>query len=336
MAGRNDVIDISKWNTNINYDLAAQNLGLVIARVQYGSNKIDELYNKHITEFEKRGIPHAAYAYGCYVSVADAIVEAKDFLARVNPKAKFLVLDVEDDTLASCGGTNLRAASQAFIDTCKAAGWRVGLYVAHHMYGSYGLQNLKADFVWLPRYSTTPPSYYCDLWQYADGATGGTYEGIGACDRNRFMNGRTLQWLLGENTPVSEPDGIGVATSIYADGYGINLYERPSDPIYAGSLSVKMPYKVFKGYWGGGDKDMICLGGEKQWAYNRHFAIDWYKVRSKYPIGWGINYYNAPNGSYLGDIDGSETYNAHNRQDGYVDIGGNRWIKEEHVLITAK
>ena len=55
-------------------------------------------------------------------------------MARADKEAKFLVLDVEDDTLASCGAANLAKASQAFIDTCRATGWKVGLYVSHHVY----------------------------------------------------------------------------------------------------------------------------------------------------------------------------------------------------------
>lgn len=140
------IVDISKWNDNINWTVAAKNLDLAICRVQYGSLKRDKLYNQHVQKLEAYGVPHAAYAYGCYVSVNDAIVEAKDFMARVSPNARFLVLDVEDDTLASCGPSKLAAASQAFIDTCKAAGWKVGLYVSHHMYEKYGLSNVKADF----------------------------------------------------------------------------------------------------------------------------------------------------------------------------------------------
>lgn len=128
------IIDISKWNENINWDVATPNIALAICRVQYGSNKADHLYKQHVENLEERGIPHAAYAYGCYVSVEDAIVEAKDFMDRVSPNAKFLVLDVEDDTLSSCGGTNLARASQAFIDTCKAAGWKVGFYLCISSY----------------------------------------------------------------------------------------------------------------------------------------------------------------------------------------------------------
>ncbi|SCM88405.1 GH25 family lysozyme [Bacillus mycoides] len=195
------VVDISKWNDRMNWSVAAPQIELAICRVQYGSNLVDHLYNEHVANLEKYGIPHAAYAYGCYVSVADAIVEAKDFLARVNPNAKFLVLDVEDDTLASMKDkSKLAEASQAFIDTCKAAGWKIGLYVAHHMYGDYNLQSVQADFIWLPRYGTNngqpqvKPAYSCDMWQYTDN---GYIEGVGKCDLNYLIGNKSLEWFTG-------------------------------------------------------------------------------------------------------------------------------------------
>ncbi|MCC1486762.1 N-acetylmuramoyl-L-alanine amidase [Bacillus tropicus] len=197
------LVDLSKWNDNINWPVAAPQIEFAICRVQYGSNLVDHLYNEHVTKLEEYGIPHAAYAYGCFVSVADAIVEAKDFLARVNPNAKFLVLDVEDDTVKSMkskGNLNdLAKASQAFIDTCKAAGWKVGLYVAHHMYGDYNLQSVQADFIWLPRYGTNDgkpqkkPSYPCDIWQYTDN---GHIDGIGKVDINLLEGDKTLGWYI--------------------------------------------------------------------------------------------------------------------------------------------
>ncbi|PEZ94201.1 N-acetylmuramoyl-L-alanine amidase [Bacillus cereus] len=199
------IVDISKWNDKINWGVAAPQIEFAICRVQYGSNLVDHLYNNHVAKLEQYGIPHAAYAYGCYVSVADAIVEAKNFLARVNPNAKFLVLDVEDDTVKSMkskGNLNdLAKASQAFIDTCKAAGWKVGFYVAHHMYGDYNLQSVQADFVWLPRYGTNDgrpqkkPSYPCDIWQYTDN---GYIDGIGKVDINLLQGDKTLNWFTGE------------------------------------------------------------------------------------------------------------------------------------------
>ncbi|MGG0235206.1 GH25 family lysozyme [Bacillus tropicus] len=231
------IVDISKWNDKINWPGAAPQIEFAICRVQYGSNLVDHLYNNYVTNLERYGIPHAAYVYGCFVSVADAIVEAKDFLARVNPNAKFLVLDVEDNTVKSMeskGNLNdVAKASQTFIDTFKAAGWKVGFYVAHHMYGDYNLQSVQAVFIWLPRYGTNDgkpqkkPSYPCDIWQYTDK---GHIAGIGKVDINLLQGDKTLDWYInhvqeiqapkqniiqsGAFSPYETPDVMGALTSL--------------------------------------------------------------------------------------------------------------------------
>lgn len=132
------IVDISRWNDKINWEIVTSQLQLAICRVQYGSNKKDELYNEHVNNLEKLKVPHAAYAYGCFVSISDAIVEANDLLKRVNANARFLVLDIEEDTVTSMNSkgnlNDLAEASQVFIDTCKAAGWKVGIYISHHIY----------------------------------------------------------------------------------------------------------------------------------------------------------------------------------------------------------
>jgi len=193
------IVDISKWNGDINWAVAAPQLDLAICRVQYGSNKVDEWYKRYVSKLEEYGIPHAAYAYGCYISVNDAIKEADDFMARTSQNAKFLVLDVEDDTLQSCGANNLATASQAFIDRCKSKGWKVGLYLSHHMYENYGLSGLNADFLWIPRYGGNKPKYACDIWQYTET---GHVPGIGKCDLNYLVGNKDLNWFIGY--PVQE------------------------------------------------------------------------------------------------------------------------------------
>lgn len=194
------IIDISYHNGNIDWSTAHKNIDLAIIRVQYGSNKIDDKYKEYVTACKAYGIPFGHYAYGCYVSVDDAIVEAKDFLSRIDKDAKFLVLDVEDDTVDSMKSTgNLRdlaKASQAFINVCKDAGYKVGLYVSHHLYDSYNLSKIDADFLWIPRYGKRP-AYSCDLWQYADGETGGWLDGIGKCDLNYLNGDKSLEWFVG-------------------------------------------------------------------------------------------------------------------------------------------
>ncbi|EOP36303.1 hypothetical protein IKI_04400 [Bacillus toyonensis] len=270
------IVDISKWNDKINWPEAAPQIELAICRVQYGSNLVDHLYNEHVTKLESYGIPHAAYAYGCFVSVADAIVEAKDFLARVNPNAKFLVLDVEDDTVKSMkskGNLNdLAKASQAFIDTCKAAGWKVGFYVAHHMYGDYNLQSVQADFVWLPRYGTndgTPqkkPSYPCDIWQYTDN---GYIDGIGKVDINLLQGDKALGWYInhvqelqatkqniiqsGAFSPYEVQDAMQALTSVKMTA---NFFLKPdgltyfvTEPTSDAQLNAMKEYLDRKDWW---------------------------------------------------------------------------------------
>lgn len=333
------IIDISYHNGNPKWDVLAPQLDLAICRVQYGSNKKDVKYNEYVAALESHGIPHAAYAYGCYVSVNDAIKEADDFMARTSPNAKFLVLDVEDDTLDSCGPDNLAAASQAFIDRCKSRGWKVGLYLSHHMYSKYGLNRVKADFLWIPRYGGTKPAYPCDIWQYADGETGGWLDGIGKVDLNYLNGDKSLSWFIGNDNQVSgdgsvKAEGIGTATSKYPDGYGVNLYENPANPQFTGRITDRTPYLILQKYWSENpEEEMINLGSDKQWAYNKHFDVQWFHAYTKYWPGYQIRCFDGPNGNDVGHVDGSQPYQLYNRQGGYIDIGGNRWIKEEHVII---
>jgi GH25 family lysozyme M1 (1,4-beta-N-acetylmuramidase) len=202
------IVDISHHqpSSKINWVKAAEEVALMIIRVQYGSTTLDKEYKKHVENCKKHGIPFAHYAYGCFVSVQDAKVEARDFLKRMDKDAKFLVLDTENDTIQACGTKNVAAASQAFIDVCKAAGYKVGFYVSHHLYKLHGLSRVKADFVWIPRYGTnngkpgTKPDFKCDIWQYTDKGRVSWYNGF--LDLNKLNGDKSLEWFIGAKKPV--------------------------------------------------------------------------------------------------------------------------------------
>lgn len=133
---------------------------------------------------------------------------------------------------------------------------------------------------------------------------------------------------------TQQPNGIGIAVSKYPDGYGINLYETPMTPQFTGALTQKIPYLILTGYWGGGEQDMICLGNDKQWAYLKHFNVKWFYATSKYPAGYGVNYYEEPECmNYKGNIDGSTSFRVWGRVGNAIDIGQNSWIPEKHVII---
>ncbi|MDA2491547.1 peptidoglycan recognition protein family protein [Bacillus cereus] len=137
-----------------------------------------------------------------------------------------------------------------------------------------------------------------------------------------------------DNNKPLQPKGLGIATSKYPEGWGINLYSGPGkDAWFTGHvINTKMPYLIIDAAWYGGNENMLCLGWEA-WAKEEHFEVQWFHAYSKYPAGYGINTYDGPNGNYKGNVDGSYPYGIFARKDGYIDIGQNTWVKEEHFNI---
>lgn len=207
------IIDVSKFQAKPDYSKLKGKVDLVIIRVQYGSSVVDSMKDYNIQQCKKYGIPFGLYAYGCFTSVADAKVEANDFLKRGDNDAKFWVLDTEDDTISACGTKNVAKASQAFIDVLKNAGKKTGFYVANHRIGSFGLSGVKADFRWIPRYSGTSyaglkPNYSCDLWQYTDK---GKVDGIvGNVDMSILNGSKKLSWFTGTSTTKAPAKKVAV------------------------------------------------------------------------------------------------------------------------------
>ncbi|OFC76561.1 MULTISPECIES: peptidoglycan recognition protein family protein [Bacillus cereus group] len=137
-----------------------------------------------------------------------------------------------------------------------------------------------------------------------------------------------------DNNKPLQPKGLGIATSKYPEGSGINLYSGPGkDAWFTGHvINTKMPYLIIDAAWYGGNENMLCLGWEA-WAKEEHFEVEWFHAYSKYPAGYGINTYDGPNGNYKGNVDGSYPYGIFARKDGYIDIGQNTWVKEEHFNV---
>ncbi|KAA0777610.1 N-acetylmuramoyl-L-alanine amidase [Bacillus sp. BB51/4] len=184
------IVDISKWNGNINWPVAKQYIDFIIARVQDGSNYVDPLYKGYVQAMKQHNIPFGNYAFCRFVSINDAKKEAQDFWNRGDKSATVWVADVEVKTM-----DDMRAGTQAFIDELYSLGAKkVGLYVGHHMYAPFGMANVKADFVWIPRYGDNKPAYPCDIWQYTET---GHVEGIGKCDLNCLVGNKGLEWFTG-------------------------------------------------------------------------------------------------------------------------------------------
>ncbi|MEF7657907.1 GH25 family lysozyme [Bacillus thuringiensis] len=220
------IVDISKWNGNINWDVAAAQLDLVIARVQDGSNVVDHMYQSYVSEMKKRGIPFGNYAFCRFVSENDARVEARDFWNRGDKDALFWVADVEVKTMG-----NMLAGTLAFIDELRRLGAKkVGLYVGHHTYKEFQADRVNADFVWIPRYGDKKPAYPCDIWQYTET---GHVDGIGKCDLNCLVGKKGLEWFIGveQTMAASQYDSSWFTKQdgVFTLDRTIHLRDKPRD-----------------------------------------------------------------------------------------------------------
>ncbi|WP_242239685.1 GH25 family lysozyme [Bacillus cereus group sp. BfR-BA-01309] len=213
------IVDISKWNGNINWDVAAPQLDFVIARVQDGSNYVDPLYKNYVQAMKTRNIPFGNYAFCRFISIADAKKEAQDFWNRGDKSATVWAADVEVKTM-----DDMRAGTQAFIDELRRLGAKkIGLYVGHHVYEPFGMANVKSDFVWIPRYGGNKPSYPCDIWQYTET---GNVPGIGKCDLNQLIGNKPLSWFTG-TVPIQENVQAQVSKQNIIQSGAFSPYEAP-------------------------------------------------------------------------------------------------------------
>ncbi|MDZ4454648.1 glycoside hydrolase family 25 protein [Bacillus cereus] len=207
------IADMSKWNGSPDWDTAAKHLDFVIARVQDGSNYVDPVYKSYVAAMKARNVPFGNYAFCRFVSINDAKKEAQDFWNRGDKSATVWVADVEVKTM-----DDMRAGAQAFIDELRRLGaQKVGLYVGHHMYAPFGMANVVADFVWIPRYGGKRPAYPCDIWQYTET---GNVPGIGKCDLNSLIGDKSLSWFTGINeslTPAPVDNSVRVKTGGFSD-----------------------------------------------------------------------------------------------------------------------
>ena len=193
------IIDISKWQGDIDFNVLAKEVSLVVARAGVGSDA-DSKFDTYAQAMIERNIPFGVYCYSYAGDAEKAKDEAQKIVARAakyNPL--FYVMDAEEAKINE-------AAIKAFAAELRNQGIKkIGCYVAHNRYNNYGYKDLQNlfDFTWIPRYGSnngtvagaTKPAYFCDLWQYT---STGKIDGIsGNVDVNVITgDGHDLKWFL--------------------------------------------------------------------------------------------------------------------------------------------
>ena len=193
------IIDISKWQGNIDFGALKPEVSLVIARASCGSDK-DIKIDEYAKEMNKHKIPFGVYCYSYAGTKEKAIDEAQKMVKYAEQyDPLFYVLDAEETKLSK------ETIEEFANELRKQTNKKIGCYVANHKYDSYKYAEIsnKFDFTWIPSYGkndgtvsgSKKPTHFCDLWQYTSTAN---IAGIqGHVDMNIITgDGHDLQWFL--------------------------------------------------------------------------------------------------------------------------------------------
>lgn len=195
--GGDKIIDISKWQGDIDFDRVQSQVALVITRAGVGSDA-DPRFDEYARSMRTLDIPFGVYGYSYAATEAKARDEARKLIQRAGGyEPLFYALDAEEAKITP-------EAIRAWADEMRKAGKRIGCYVAHNLYKAYGFADLRGlfDFIWIPRYGkndgtisgSTRPAYACDLWQYT---SMGQVDGIDSRVDLNTITGKSLDWFLG-------------------------------------------------------------------------------------------------------------------------------------------
>ena len=177
------VIDISGWNTNIDWSrLVDEGVEGVIVKISEGRT-LSGLHGKQIAGAIARGLKWGVYCYTHAQTAARAEEEAEvvmDALATLDYGTPELGiwLDVEAPEVLALDKEDITAICSAFITACNAANYQAGIYASlYTRETSIGVEDL-ADYVpyWCAQYGASECGFrdsYPDSnlagWQWTDG-----------------------------------------------------------------------------------------------------------------------------------------------------------------------
>lgn len=199
-------IDISAWQSGINYDDIKNKCKYAILRAGYYFSK-DVYFEEHYANLQ--GLHLGAYWYSYATNTDEARKEAQTFLSVIDGKQFDLpiYLDIEDSSMSGLGRDTLNAIVRTFGEEIQKAGYYFGVYSNLNWYRNIISGNeLNQSYDWwiaLWGGDAPDPSYNINygVWQFGD-----TYIGGQSVDGNYiYKDYPTIIRELGLNhlTPVS-------------------------------------------------------------------------------------------------------------------------------------
>jgi len=195
-------IDISRWNLDLNWQAArAAGVNFVFIKSTEGGDRTDPLFEAHVAEAERAGVPWGAYHF--YYWCRDAESQARWFIANVPRRPGGLppVLDVEWNSHSPTCTTRpppatVRSEIARFMAIVERHyGQRPIVYTTVDFFADNGFADIDGEEFWLRSTAAHPSERYPGtawvFWQYSGT---GRVPGIGGnVDLNVFA-GSPASW----------------------------------------------------------------------------------------------------------------------------------------------
>ncbi len=241
-----DVIDISKWQNDIDWDKIAQSdIQAVIIRIGFRGTStkkihIDDMFFEHYEGAKKAGLHVGCYFYSAATTEAEAVEEAEFIIETIkNNNLSFdmpVYIDMEDTVVESTGQTMIFRMTKAYLDKMDEENIFSGVYC-----GSWWAETFYSDSLF-PRHALWIAEWKdkCSynggygMWQYTEK---GKIDGINNSytDLNKcYINYPQLIENYGYNKNEEETEPV--------------IPEITSSEIYSENESITMPEEnpVFK------------------------------------------------------------------------------------------
>lgn len=226
------VVDISRYNGNVDFNILKDGCDAVIIRAGYrgygsGTLVTDTNFVKNIKGARATGIPLSVYFVTQAINEQEAIAEANYTcnLIKSYHTALPLFIDVENgdgarhEGRADQGKLNKKqrtAIVKAWCEAVKKRGYRAGIYASESWFKTeLDLESLRKQYyIWVAKYSNNQPSIYYDAWQYT---SKGSVMGVtGYVDLSTFKN---LTLNIKETT-TAKKDNNTIADEVIAGKWG--------------------------------------------------------------------------------------------------------------------
>lgn len=232
------IIDVSKWNGTINWEMAKGVIKGAILQCGYGddiASQDDPTFIRNATECERLGIPYGVYLFSYADSDAHAESETDHILRML--KGRNLSYPVYID-LESEGIPKSSYNANRFIkmgEKIENAGYWFGVYANEDWFYTTIKNSLDRFTKWIANYSRKP-AIACDIWQYTSTGNIAGVQGNLDCnevyrDFPKEISGKVVTPSKPSPTPTPTPSVVtyttksGDSLSAIASKYGTTWQE---------------------------------------------------------------------------------------------------------------